>query len=67
MPGNDEAAARLMQDVLAPGAPMSNPTPQVEAEASPAEHTAAVTKELIGSLLAQLPPEKLVEMLKSVG
>ena len=35
MPANDEAAARLMQDELSPGAGVGNPQAQVEVEASP--------------------------------
>lgn len=64
IPANDEAAAEIVGDILG--------NPSARHQSSPMSGTrpsqdAGITKELIGALLAQLPPEKLVEMLKQAG
>ena len=77
IPSNDEAAAEMVGDMLSgrsaeatprPAAPAPQTVPAQPAAPAPApqgDGSIGVSKELIGTLLAQLPPEKLVEMLKS--
>jgi hypothetical protein len=77
IPSNDEAAAEMVGDMLsgksmevaprsAAPAPQTVPAqPAAPVPASQDDGNIGVSKELIGTLLAQLPPEKLVEMLKS--
>ena len=77
IPSNDEAAAEMVGDMLsgrsaeatpraAVSAPQTVPAqPAAPVPASQDDGNIGVSKELIGTLLAQLPPEKLVEMLKS--
>ena len=64
IPANDEVAAGIMGDVLGSRdeRPQAAPSPSRQPAQEP-----GITRELIGALLAQLPPEKLVEMLRASG
>lgn len=64
IPANDEVAAGIMGDVL--GSRDERPQAAPSPSRQPAQE-AGITRELIGALLAQLPPEKLVEMLRASG
>ena len=73
IPSNDEAAAEIVGDLL--GGKDAEPIRHTAAQTAPQVATkppvtqgdgnVGISKELIGTLLAQLPPEKLVEMLKA--
>jgi hypothetical protein len=72
IPSNDEAAAEMVGDMLSgrsteatPKPTTPAPQPAAPAPAPQSDSNIGVSKELIGTLLAQLPPEKLVEILKS--
>ena len=74
IPSNDEAAAEIVGDLLGGNAAEPSPesaavAPQTEAPAanppSAAGDGGGIPKELLGTILAQLPPEKLVELLKA--
>lgn len=65
IPANDEAAAKIVGGVLGSAEPAPARTAAPEPMPQQPAQTPDVTRELIGTLLAQLPPEKLVELLKA--
>lgn len=66
IPANDEVAADMVGSLLGGGDRSAELAPAPTA-ALPQEQGLDISKELIAQLLAQLPPEKLVEMLRAAG